>query len=386
MTGKTVLVLGGGFGGLTAAQHLRRLLPPEHRIVVVEKNNFFYLSPLNMRLIAGEMKHPSEGERDLSELSGKDIDWIHAEVDKIDLEGKRVHTSSGTLEGDYIIIALGADKLPDNIPGFAESAYNLTDAFSTLQLREALDEFESGRVIVLVCSVPYSCPGAPCEAALLADATCLSKKIRQNVEVAIYTPEPRPLASAGEEMGQAVLGMLKERNIEYHPKQKVQRIDDNTRKIVFEEGEVSFDLLVGIPVHAAPRVVREAGLTDETGWVPVDLQTLETPYPGIFAIGDITSILQPNTTGFFLPKAGIFADEQARVVARNISTEILGQAKQGRFDGRGFCYLEMGDGTAAYGSGNFYAYPSPRVYLEPPSQQFHKERKELEQEQLEALV
>ena len=386
MIGKTVFVLGGGFGGLTAAQHLRRRLPPEHRVVVVEKNNSFYLSPLNMRLITGEMKHPHEGERDLLKLASKGIDWVHDEVDKIDPSGKRVHTSSGTLEGDYIIVALGADKLPDSIPGFAESAYNLTDAFSTLQLREALDEFESGRVVVLVCSTPYSCPGAPCETALLADSIFLSKENRQRVEIAIYTPEARPLAAAGTEMGQAVLGMFKERNIEYHSQQKVQRIDKNTRKIIFEEGEVSFDLLVGIPVHAAPRVAREAGLTDETGWVPVDLQTLETPYPGIFAIGDITSIRQPNTTGFFLPKAGIFADEQARVVARNISEEILGKAKQSRFDGKGFCYLEMGDGTAAYGSGNFYAYPAPRVYLEPPSQQFHKERRELEQEQLETLV
>src|SRR4030042_7004400 len=267
MASKTVLVLGGGFGGLTAAQHFRRLLPSEHRIVVVEKNNHFYLSPLNMRLIAGEMKHPREGERDLSELAGKGIEWVHDEVVKIDPAGKRVQTSSGTLEGDYIVIALGADKLPDRTPGFAESAYNLTDAFSALQLREALDEFESGRVVVLVCSTPYSCPGAPCETAFLADSIFLSKKNRQGVEIAIYTPEPRPLAAAGMEMGQAVLGMLQERNIEYHSQQKVQRIDSNTRKLIFEGGEVPFDLLVGVPVHAAPRVAREAGLTDETGWV-----------------------------------------------------------------------------------------------------------------------
>ncbi len=386
MIGKTVLILGGGFGGLTAAQHLRRLLPAEHRIIVVEKNDHFYLSPLNMRLIGGGMKHPREGSRDLSELTSKGIEWVHTEVEKIDSAGKLVQTSSGTLDGDYIVIALGADKLPDSTPGFVESAYNLTDAFSALQLREAMDEFESGRVVVLVCSTPYSCPGAPCETAFLADSIFLGKKNRQRVEIAIYTPEPRPLAAAGVEMGQAVLGMLQERNIEYHSQQKVQKIDSSTRKLIFEGSEVPFDLLVGVPVHAAPRVAREAGLTDETGWVPVDLQTLETPHPGIFAIGDVTSIRQPNTTGFFLPKAGIFADEQARVVARNISDEILGEAKQSRFDGKGFCYLEMGDGTAAYGSGNFYAYPMPRVYLEPPTQQLHKERIELEREQLETLV
>jgi NADPH-dependent 2,4-dienoyl-CoA reductase/sulfur reductase-like enzyme len=170
-----------------------------------------------MRLITGEMKYPQqEGERALLELSRKGIEWIHTEADKIDPQGKRVRTSSRNLEGDYIIIALEAEKLPDAVPGFAESAYNLTDAFGALQLRKALDEFENGRIVI----------------------------------------------------------------------------------------EVPFDLLVGVPPHATPRVVREAGLTDETGWVPVDLQTLESPYPGIFAIGDITSIQQPNPTGFFLPKAG----------------------------------------------------------------------------------
>jgi len=386
MVGKTVIILGGSFGGLTAAQHLRRLLPTEHRIVVVEKKSSFYMCAFNMRLIAGEMIHPHEGERDLSQLARKGIDWVHAEVNEIEPKEKTVHTSSGTLEGDYIIIALGTEKLPDAVPGFAESAYNLTDAFGSLRLRKALDEFESGRVVILVCSTPYSCPGAPCEAAFLVDSTFRSKGNRQKVEIAIYTPEVSPLASAGTEMGQAVLGMLKERNIEYHSQQKVRTIDNRNCKIVLEESEVPFELLVGIPPHASPRVVRESALTDETGWVPVDLQTLETFDPGIFAIGDITSIRQPNPTGFFLPKAGVFADEQARVVARNIAGEILGGTEQSRFNGKGFCYLEMGDGTAAYGSGNFYAYPMPRVYLEPPSQRFHKERRELEQEQLETLV
>ncbi len=386
MTGKKVLILGGGFGGLAAAQQLRRLLPPEHRIVVVEKKTTFYINAFNMQLITGEMKDPREGQRDLSDLARKDIDWVHAEIERIDPAGKRVHTSSGTLEGDYMIVALGADKHPEAVPGFAESAFNLYDAAGAVQLREALQKFESGRIVIVCCATPFSCPGAPYEAAFLVDSILRSKQKRDKAEIAIYTPEPRPLPSTGTVMGEAILGMFKERNIEFHPQQKTRRIDSEAHKVIFEAGEASFDLLIGVPPHAAPRVVREAGLTDETGWIPVDLQTLETPYAGVFAIGDITSIRQPNPTGFFLPKAWVFADEEARIVARNIAGEILSEADASKFDGKGSCYLETGDDMAAYGSGNFYSYPAPRVYMEPPSKHFLKERRELERERLEALV
>jgi sulfide:quinone oxidoreductase len=386
MTGKKVLILGGGFGGLTAAQQLRRLLPPEHSIVVVEKKTTFYINAFNMQLITGEMKDPSEGQRDLSDLVLKGIDWVHAEIDRIDPAGKRVHTSSGTLEGDYVIVALGADKHPEGVPGFSESAINLYDAAGAVQLREALQKFESGRIVIICCTTPFSCPGAPYEAAFLVDSILRSRQKRDKAEIAIYTPEPRPLPSTGTAMGEAILKMFKERNIEFHPQQKTRRIDSETHKVIFEAGEAPFDLLVGVPPHAAPRAVREANLTDETGWIPVDIQTLETPFAGVFAIGDITSVRQPNPTGFFLPKAWVFADEEARIVARNVAGKILSEASLSKFDGKGSCYLETGDEMAAYGSGNFYSYPAPRVYMEPPSKHFLKERRELERERLEALV
>ena len=154
----------------------------------------------------------------------------------------------------------------------------------------------------------------------------------------------------------------------------------------FKGGEAPFDLLVGLPPNVAPKVVQDAGLTDETGWIPVEIDTMETSYPGVFALGDVTSIKQPNPTGLSLPKAGVFADEQSRVVAVNIAAELRGEGKSKRYDGKGFCYIEVGGGLAAYGSGDFYGYPGPRVYLEPPSERHHKERKRLELDQLEELV
>lgn len=386
MAGKTIVILGGGFGGLSTAQQLRRVLPPEHRIVVVERQDTFYLCSFNMRLMVGEIEDQREGERALSQLKHKGIEWVHDEILEIDPTARRVRTSTATLEGDYLIIALGAEKDGNGIPGFAESAFNLYDANEALLIHKSLQELDAGRAIVLVCRSPFSCPSAPYEAAFLMESAFRSKGNRQRVEIAIYTPELKPMGGAGPAMGDAVIGMLKERDIKFYPQHKVQRLESGSRTIVFEKGEASFDLLVGIPPHIAPKVVREAGLTDETGWIPVEIDTLETHYPGVYALGDVTSARQPNPTGLFLPKAGVFADEQSRVVAVNIAAELRGEDKSKRYHGKGFCYIEVGEGMAAYGSGDFYGYPGPRVYLEPPSESYHKERKKLELDQLGELV
>jgi sulfide:quinone oxidoreductase len=372
----TVLVLGGGLGGLMAASHLRRLSSSGVRVVVIEKKEVFSLCMSHLWVMTGERESLEEGERELSGLANLGIEFVHGDIEMIDPGTKSVRTTVGTLQGDYVIVALGAELNPQAVPGFAEVALNSYKGDGAQQIRMELEEFNGGRIVLLISRTPFSCPSAPYEAAFLIDDVLRRRGVRQRAEIAVYTPEDLPMPVAGPAVGSALVKMLEERGIEFHGEQTALKIDAASRRILFEIDETSFDLLVGVPAHTVPPAVRESGLADASGWVPVDPTTLETRHTGVFAIGDVTAVRLPN--GMFLPKAGVFADGQARVVAENIAAEIGGIGRASQFDGRGFCYIEVGSGMAAHGSGNFYRIPGPSVSLEPPSQRFRQEKEELE--------
>ena len=376
MSGKTVLVLGGGIGGLTAATHLRRVAPTGTRIVVIEKSETFSVCMSKLWVMTGERKDPGEGERELSRLAGAGIEIVQADIEAIDPTARTVRTTASTMEGDYVIVALGAERNPKAVPGFTESALNLYERDGALRIQRALQEFSGGRIVVLVTRTPFSCPSAPYEAAFLVEALLRERGVRQRAEIALYTPEDQPMLVAGPNVGPALVKMLEERGIELHWEQIAMKIDPAAGRILFELEDTSFDLLVGVPPHTAPVALRESGLIDASGWVPVDPTKLQTRHTGVFAIGDVTAIRLAN--GMFLPKSGVFADGHARVVAENIAAEIAGEGRATQFTGHGFCHIEVGDGMAAYGSGNFYGIPGPRVTFEPPSQRYRQEKEELE--------
>ena len=256
------------------------------------------------------------------------------------------------------------------MPGFAEAAHTVYTLDGAIAASKALDAFQGGRVVVLVSRLPYKCPAAPYETALLTEALLRKRGIREDSSVDVYTPEPFPMPTAGPEMGAAVRGLLESRGIGFHPEQAVERIEPGTRELVLVDGtRVCFDLLLGIPPHRAPAVVRESPLAGPSGFIPVDRATLATATEGIYAIGDVTSI--PIADGKFLPKAGVFAQSQAEHVARRIAAELRGATPAGAFDGKGACFIEMGDGIAAYASGDFYAEPRPEMRMRRPGRHWH---------------
>jgi sulfide:quinone oxidoreductase len=367
--GQTVLILGGGVGGLVAANELRKALPREHRVVLVERETSFVFAPSFLWLMTGD-RAAEKISRPLARLQRRGIEVIHGEIERIDPQKREAIVDGKSLTGDHLVIALGAELAPETIPGLARAGHNFYTLAGTEALRDAFARFSGGRLLLLTAAPAYKCPAAPYEAAMLLEYACRKRKLREKTQIDLYAAEPGPMGVAGPEVSKAVRQMVEVKGVAYHPEHQVNEVDPAARRLSFTNGaEASFDLLAYVPPHRAPKVVREAGLTGESGWVPVDRHTLETKHPRVYALGDVVGI--PLALGKPLPKAGVFAHGEAEVVAKNIARAITGKGKQASFDGEGECFIETGDGQAGFGKGNFYAEPVPQVKLHPPGLRWH---------------
>jgi sulfide:quinone oxidoreductase len=275
-------------------------------------------------------REPGQITRDLRRLERRGIEVVTEEIREIDPARREVRTERGRIAGDYLIVALGAQPRPEALPGLAPAGHNLYDLEGVLGLRAAAAALREGRVAVVIGGLPFKCPGAPYEAAMLLQA-----RLGERVRVDLYTPEPLPMPVAGQALGETVKAMLEGKGIGFHPLHRLEAVDPGRRELVFGDGErAGYDLLVAVPSHRCPDVVREAGLAGESGWVPVDGSTLRTVHERVFALGDVTAIKLP--VGLMLPKAGVFAHHEAEVVARNVAAEISGTPARARFTGDGY--------------------------------------------------
>jgi sulfide:quinone oxidoreductase len=369
-----VVVLGGGVGGQVAAGELRRLLPPPHRVTVVDRERRHAFAPSFLWVMTGD-RRPDAVAGSLAALVSPGVHVIHAEVQRIDRAARRVELDGAVVEYDYLVIALGADLAPDLVSGLGDAAHTFYTLDGSARLREALDSFDGTHVAVVVAGVPYKCPGAPHEGAMLI-ADYLRRKRQRRVEVALFSPESQPMPVAGPALGSAVKQMLEERQIVFHPSHKLTEVRPGSRTLVFEHhAPASCDLLVAIPPHRPPKVVADTGLVNAAGWVQVDPGTLATQDERVFAVGDVTAIPLPGRwkpdVPLMLPKAGVFAHAQALVVARRIAARVVGREVPDTFCGDGFCMLEAGGGAAGIAFGDFFASPSPRVQVRATGRTWH---------------
>lgn len=368
MAGRTVVVLGGGVGGLTAANELRRVLGREHRIVLIDRQGDHLFQPSLLWLMTGD-RRAGRISRSLDDLVRSGVEVVRAEVETIDPEGGRVIAAESETRFDALVVALGAELAPEAFPGYAEAAYDFFDRGGAARLASALDGFSGGRVAVAVTALPYKCPAAPYEAALLLEDALRRRGVRQRSEVLVFTPEPQPMPVAGPAMGAAVSRLLADRGIVLHTSRALAAISGTSSELVFVDGtREHFDLLAAVPPHRAPEVVRRSALANEQGWIPVDARTLRTRFDDVYAVGDVTTITLAN--GKPLPKAGVFASAEALVVAREIAASVDG-APARPFDGKGYCWVEVGGGRAAFAEGDFYASPAPALRLRSPGRFWH---------------
>lgn len=372
----TTVVLGGGFGGISAANTLRRLLPAEHAIVVVDESPRFYVGAGKTWIMLGERTF-EQVSQSREALLAPGVRLLQARVQAIDLADRSVSLESRALQWDHLVIALGADLNLSRVPGLAAAAHTFYTVEGAERLKPELERFSGGDVAILIPRVPFKCPPAPYEAALLLQRAFEKRGLAGKARLAIYTVEGAPMTTAGPEMGQYIRNELAQRGIEFFPQKNPSRVEAAARRVLFEDGsEARYDLLIAIPPHEAPQVVREAQLTNASGWIAVDPKTLQVKQPAdardVYAVGDVTAIPLPGRykpdVGLSLPKAGVFAEAHGRIAAQRIAAKILGRAPQETFDGKGYCYLETGAERAVKADGSFFELPHPVMHKRLPDE------------------
>lgn len=352
-----VAVLGAGFGGLEVATRLSEEFGDGVDIVLIDKNDGFVFGFSKLDVMFGRAP-PSAVRHLYRDVVKPGVRFVRSTARAIDPASKQVETDAGTFAADVLVVALGSDLHPEATPGLVEGGYEFYTEAGAFALREVLEGFAGGRVVVGVTSTPFKCPPAPSEAALLTDDYLTKRGLRNRSEIALVMPfavpiPPSPAAS------EALLVAFAERGIDWHGERAVRSLDPARKVAMLSDGsEMPYDLFLGVPLHRGPSVVEESGLAVD-GWIPVDPHTLATSFPGVYAVGDVTSV--------GTPKAGVFAEGQAAIVAGAISARMRGEADSARYDGRGTCYVEFGRNEVGRVDVTFVPGQPPQGALEGPS-------------------
>jgi sulfide:quinone oxidoreductase len=351
-----VLVLGAGFGGLELATVLSEALGEEVDVTLIDRGDAFVFGYSKLDVMFGRAA-PQEVRLPYGDFAKPGVRLLREEIEAIDAEERRVSTDAGVHEADVMVVALGADYDLAATPGLAEATefYSVAGAE---RLAEMLPEFQGGRALVGVCDAPFKCPPAPSEAALLLHDYLVERGLRGECEISFVLPLPSPVPPSPE-TSRALLQAFKERGIEFVPGRRIASLDQTRGVAALDDGsEMPYDLFLGVPKHRAPDVVIESGLAVD-GYVPVDSRTLESGFPGVYAVGDVASV--------GVPKAGVFAEGAARAVAAELIARTRGEGASPPYDGLGSCYIESGAGRVGRVDVDFLSGPKPTGTFREPS-------------------
>ncbi len=372
-----VVILGGGFGGLSAANELRNSLPPSQvKITVIDKKDWFMVGFAKLWIINGTRTFENS-IGSLNELPKKEIDFVKDEILSINLQNKNVETKSQNIPFDFLIISMGAILAPQKIPGLQENGFNLYDHNQLSEIHDRLEKMESGKIAISIMGMPYKCPPAPFEASLLIDSMFRKRGIRDSVQIDFYSPAPITLPAAGPEVSKQILELVNSEKIVFHNSSKIKSVEP--KKLIFENSEADFDLLLAVPPHIAPKVIYDSGLAKESGFIPID-RDCKTPFENVFAVGDVTSLTVAENMA--VPKAGIFAEGEGITVAKNIISKIQSKEESALFDGKGGCFIESGRDTASIIEVDMFSNSQPSTSLTESTSDNLSKKVEFEKERL----
>lgn len=372
-----IVILGGGFGGLAAATELRENLTQDTRITIVDRKDWFMMDLVKLWIMTGSREFETS-KRPLENVTKKGIEFINEPVIKIDPQNKIVRTSYRSLHYDYLIIALGVELASEQIPGLLENGLILYELKDVTRIRDSVRKMKSGKIAMAIMGMPYKCPPAPYEAALLLRSILDETGANDSVQIDFYSPAPITLPAGGPQVSEEILQILRSKKIEFHGNHKTISVEPN--KLKFESGEADFDLLIAVPPHKVPAVIVDCGFAQPSKFIEVN-RDCKTNFENVYAIGDVNQIMV--TEKIAVPKAGIFAEGEGVTVARNIILQIKKEIGNEIFDGKGGCFLETGTKTAGYLQVDMFASPSPVTQLQNPSQDYFAEKEKFEKDRLQ---
>lgn len=352
-----VLILGAGFGGLELASTLSEELGEAVEVTLIDRGDAFVFGYSKLDVLFGRVA-PAAVRLSYSDIAKPGVRVLREEIIAIDPGRRAVVTDRGEHHGDVLVIALGADYDLDATPGLADGANEFYSVAGAERMAPLVDSFTGGRAVIGVCGAPFKCPPAPSEAALLLHDHLSTRGLRQDCEITFVIPLPSPVPPSPE-TSRALEQAFAERDIQLIAQRRVAALDTARRQAILDDGaELPYDLFLGVPKHRAPAVVQESGLVEDA-YIPVNPRTLRTRHPDVYAVGDVAAI--------GVPKAGVFAEGSARVVAQGLIARLRGQDPPPGYDGLGSCYIEFGAGRVGRVDVDFLSGPKPTGTFQEPS-------------------
>lgn len=346
-----VVVLGAGFGGLELTTMLSDAFADAIDVVLIDKSDAFIFGFSKLDLMFGRQA-PAAVRHAYRDIVKPGVRFVETVVRSIDPAARRTVTDAGTFEADVLVVALGADYDVAATPGLAEDGHEFYSVAGAAALRDVLSTFERGPAIVGVCGKSFKCPPAPSETALLLHDYLVARGRREATEISVVMPFGTPIPPSPDTSA-AILSAFAARGISFVKDGLVKALDPARKVAVLADGrEMPYALFLGVPVHRVPQVVIDSGLASHAhDWVPVNKQTLATRFPGVYAVGDVN--------GVGTPKAGVFAEGSARIVAEAIIAQIRGGPAPDAYKGQGSCYVEFGHGEVGRVDVDFLSGPKP---------------------------